>query len=165
MLIFSHKWKHPIATPFALLSLTAGVTCLLVNSVLNAGPHSQPTPLGWSGEACVAVALLTPLLVRAGRGLRNFFRVVIDAVWVVRRGVLNPIQVRQEFIETMGREPTIAEVHDLYEMIKSEYHQAVQRLVLFAGIVIGSAWFFHRETHKASPGTPLQRVTASQGRG
>ena len=52
------------------------------------------------------------------------FLEIMDCIWVTRRGVLNPIQVRQEFIDTMGREPTIAEVHDLYDMIQSEYNQA-----------------------------------------
>ena len=51
-------------------------------------------------------------------------REIIDCIWVARRGVLNPIQVRQQFIDTMGREPTIAEVHDLHQMIKSEYDRA-----------------------------------------
>ncbi len=140
LLIVGHKWKHPIATPFARLSLTAGVACLVVNSVLNAGPHPQPTPLGWSGEACVAVALLTPLLAALFRLLHRCFREVMDCVWVVRRGVLSPIQVRQEFIETVGREPTIAEVHDLYEMIKSEYNHAILTL----GGIVAAGYIFNR---------------------
>jgi hypothetical protein len=62
------------------------------------------------------------------RFLHRCYREIMNCVWVARRGVLNPIQVRQEFIDTMGREPTIAEVHDLHEMIKSEYNQALLTL-------------------------------------
>ena len=112
----------------------------------------------------MALALLTPLLVALGRLIKRCFREVMDCVWVVRRGVLSPIQVRQEFIETMGREPTIAEVHDLHEMIESEYHQAMQKLLIFAGIVLGSAWLIHRTAHHTSPATPLSNVTSLQGR-
>jgi hypothetical protein len=133
------RFKHPIATPFALLSLTTGITCILVNK-MTYGPHpSVPTPLGWTGTALVAVALLTPLWVALFRLVHRCYREVMDCVWIVRRGVLNPIQLREEFIETMGREPTIAEVHDLLEMIQSEYNQAILTLgAVVGGAVIGA---------------------------
>ena len=158
------RFKHPIATTFALLSLTAGITCILVNKMTYSPHPGVPTPLGWTGTALVAVALLTPLWVALFRLVHRCYREVMDCVWIVRRGVLNPIQVRQEFIETMGREPTIAEVNDLHQLIESEYHQAMQKLVIFAGIVLGGAWFFHRTSHHASPATPLSNVTSLQGR-
>lgn len=86
----------------------------------------------------MALALLTPLLAAFLRLIGLCYREVMDCVWVVHRGVLSPIQVRQEFIEAMGREPTIAEVHDLYEMIRSDYNQAILTLggIVAAGYII-----------------------------
>ncbi len=90
----------------------------------------------------MALALLTPLLAALLHIIGRCYREVMDCVWVVRRGVLSPIRVRQEFIETMGREPTIAEVHDLHDMIKSEYHQALLTLgTVVGGAVIGARAF------------------------
>jgi hypothetical protein len=134
------RLKHPIATPFALLSLTAGVTCLALASPSH--PHAFTT-LGGIGTLLLivgAVALLIPFFAWLSRSLCRCFREIMDCVWVLRRGVLNPFQVRQEFIETMGRKPTIAEVHDLHEMIKTEYNQAMLTL----GGIVAAGYIFHR---------------------
>ena len=146
---------------FVLFCLVGGGICLVDNGLQE---HGSPDPLSGLGWLCLILALLVPMVRFAVRRLRVCCREITDCIRIARRGVLNPIQVRQEFIDTMGRDPTIAEVHDLHEMIESEYHQAMQKLVIFAGIVLGGAWFFHRTSHHTSPATPLSNVTALQGR-
>ena len=65
----------------------------------------------------------------------------------------------------MGREPTIAEVQDLYDMIKSEYNHAMQKLVIFAGIDLGGAWFVRSDIAPASPAAPLSSPPHGSGNG
>ena len=149
---------------FAVVSLITGFICLAAAKPAHPGAF---TVLGAVGTVLLAVGLLTfliplfALIFRfVGRGIAD----IRDNIRIVRRGVLNPIQLRQEFIDTMGREPTIAEVNDLSQLIKTEYDQAVQRLIIIAAVFIGSTWFFHRHPHHTSPATPLSNVTSLQGR-
>lgn len=146
---------------FVLTLLVAGTPLRVMGEVQS---HGKANTLASTGFFILIVALLVPLGRYLCRLFYRSYREIMDCIWVAQRGVLNPIQVRQEFIETMGREPTIAEVHDLHQLIESEYRQAMQRLVIFAGIVLGSSWLFRRTAHHSSPATPLSNVTSLQGR-
>jgi hypothetical protein len=121
----------------ALLIAGTGTLPLVIGEVQS---HGEGNTLASTGFIILVVGVVIPLFIRAVRGLRKFLRTVMDCIWVARRGVLNPIQVRQEFIETMGREPTIAEVHDLYAMIRSEYNQAILTL----GGIVAAGYIFDR---------------------
>ena len=118
-----------MASPLALAALVIGRECVQAN-----GTNPTPDLLRYIGWACVVWALLTPLYLIVFRPVNQ---TITDAGRIVKRGVLTPEQVRQEFIVTMGREPTIAEVHDLYEMIKSEYNQAF--LTLAESLLLGTS--------------------------
>lgn len=125
---------------FVLLCLIGGAGCLVDNGLQ---AHGRPDTLSGLGWLCLILALLVPFIRFAIRRLRVCYREIMDCVWLVRRGVLNPIQVRQEFIDTMSREPTIAEVHDLHEMIKTEYNQALITVVaVVGGVYLGSSALF-----------------------
>jgi hypothetical protein len=73
---------------------------------------------------------------------------VRDCIWVVRAGVPNPIELRHQFIQDMGREPTIAEVKDLHEMLQAEHDKARNGLLAVGGGIVGVFMLFHRELHK-----------------
>jgi hypothetical protein len=164
LLILSHKCKHPIATPFALLSLVAGVICLAL--ARPAHPHAF-TVLGAAGTVLLAVGvvgLLIPLFAWFCRAVARGVREIRDNIYIVRRGVPDPIWVRNEFIATTGREPTLAEVNDLHQLIESEYHHAMEKLVIVAGIVLGSVWLIHRTAHRTPASTTLSNVSSLQGR-
>lgn len=81
------------------------------------------------------------------RCFRHGIPEVRDQYRVYRRGVLNPEQVRQEFVATMGREPTIEEVHDLHDLIESEHAQARNGLLAVGGGIVGLIFLFHRALH------------------
>jgi hypothetical protein len=55
-------------------------------------------------------------------------RAINDAGRVVKRGVPSPELIRLQFIQSMGRGPTIEEVAALHQMAKSEYNQALLTL-------------------------------------
>ena len=99
-----------------------------------------------------AIVGFSPLVVIGIRAAFRFTRKatqeILDCFYVARRGTMNPIQVRQEFIDTMGREPTIAEVHDLHEMIQAEHQQAVRSLLMVGTGIVGAVALFHRELNK-----------------
>ena len=44
---------------------------------------------------------------------------------IVRRGIPDPQTIRLQFIQSMGREPTVEEVAALHQMAKSQYNQAL----------------------------------------
>lgn len=149
---------------YSLLSLVAGVICLAL--ARPAHPHAF-TVLEAVGTVLLAVGvvgLLITLFAWFCRAVARGVREIRDNIYIVRRGVPDPIWVRNEFIATTGGEPTLAEVNDLHQLIESEYHHAMEKLVIFAGIVLGGAWFFHRTSHHTSPATPLSNVTSLQGR-
>lgn len=100
---------------FVLTLLAVGTPCLVIGEVLSLGKGDT---LGSIGFLITIVAVFVPAVRSLFRFLHRCYREIMNCIWVVRRGVLNPIQVRQEFIDTMGREPTIAEVHDLQAIVR-----------------------------------------------
>lgn len=79
------------------------------------------------------------------RFVRQCYREMRDCIRVYRRGVLTPDQVYQEFVLTTGRQPTVAEVRDLYDMIKAEHDHARNNLLLVGGAVLGTGLLLHEE--------------------
>lgn len=90
------------------------------------------------GLAAVVVRFLVKAFLRVDRGLR-------DAGRVLKGGIPSPEQIRQEFITTMGREPTVLEVQALHQMATSRHNQAAMTLaVIGIGGAVG-AYAIHRE--------------------
>ena len=89
--------------------------------------------MGYTIADCIIIPLvlfgLYKLVSWFGRTAVQGTREVKDCVRVYRRGVLTVAQVREEFIATTGREPTIQEAHDLQEMIATEHNQARNALI------------------------------------
>ena len=108
--------------------------------------------MGYTIADCILIPLLLIGIFFAVRGICRWIRAssreVTDNYRIYRRGVLNPIQVRQEFIDTTGREPTIAEVHDLHEMIESEYRHSRNWLIAAGAGLVGVAAIYHHELNK-----------------
>ena len=109
--------------------------------------------MGYTIADCILIPLILTGLFFAGRWtirflVRSFRADVIDPYRVYRRGVLDPIQVRQEFIDTVGREPTIEEVHDLHDLIKSEHAQARNHLLLVGSAALATGYAWHRAVHR-----------------
>lgn len=125
---------------FVFALLIPGTAGLVIGEVQS---HGKANTLASTGFLILIVALLIPFFAWLARSLCRCFRGFMDCVWVLRRGVLNPIQVRQEFIATMDRDPTMQEVHDLYAMIQSEYNQALISL----GAVVGGSYLVSRALH------------------
>ncbi len=157
--------KHPIATPFALLSLIAGFSCLALARPSHPGGF---TVLGAMGTLLL-IAGIVPLLIRLFAALGRFIgrcnREIMDCIRIVRRGVLSPEQVRQEFIQTQGREPTVQEVQALHQMAVTEHNQALLNAGLLAGaFYLGFRAFHHGHAQqgKNSAGDVLNQTAAMQ---
>lgn len=107
--------------------------------------------MGYEIADCILIPLLLVglfFLVRSlFRLLRKCYQEVRDCFWIAWHGTLTPEQVREEFLDTMGREPTIAEAHDLHDMIQKEHQQAVRGLMLVGGGIVGLAAVLHRSLH------------------
>jgi hypothetical protein len=111
------KLKHPFITPTALVSGVVGLIALHTHGrTTNALLYVGVIGLGIA-FICVCSYFFIPIN-----------RAINDAGRVVKRGVPSPELIRLQFIQSMGREPTIEEVAALHQMAKSEYNQALLTL-------------------------------------
>lgn len=111
------KFKHPIITPTALISGVVGLVALHAHGrTTNALLYVGVIGLGVA-FICACSCLFIPL-----------DRAINEAGRVVKRGLPSPEVIRLQFIQSMGREPTLEEVAALQQMVTSEYNQALLAL-------------------------------------
>lgn len=119
---------------------SAGIGAALVAVSMGMHTGAAKTVLGVTG-ACLLIVV--PLLAFCW-GYYRCFRENMD---IVSQGIPSPQEIRQQFVQTQGREPTVAEVADLHQMATSRRNQAM----LNTGILFGGAVLANRTAH----GKPL----------
>lgn len=60
-----------------------------------------------------------------GAGFVYYMKAVFAAMNKAKAGVPSPQQIRQHFVQTQGREPTVEEVNALHAMLVREHNQAL----------------------------------------
>ena len=113
--------RHPFAT-VSLVGLTVALAAFSVPD-----PSGAATFWTWVGLAGCAVCVGAPFFWY----LRKSSRAIDRAI----KPVPSPEQIRLQFIQTQGREPTIQEVAALHQMLTSQHNQDL----LNAGILVGGA--------------------------
>lgn len=83
----------------------------------------------WLGFVLIGAALVV------GTGVVAYTKASWKQLSIVQRGVPTPQAIRDHFVQTQGREPTIAEVNDLHAMLMREHNQAlIGAAILGAGL-------------------------------
>jgi hypothetical protein len=111
--------------PFATASLVGLIVALAAFTVPD--PNGTATFWTWLGMAGMVLFVGAPFILYLRFGGR-----VID---MAMQPVPSPQQIRLQFIETQGREPTVQEIAALHQMLTSQHNQDM----LNAGIVVGGA--------------------------
>jgi hypothetical protein len=133
-------FKHPVLTPFFLINAVIGGIALEIQNKLHHGIGNDPSTI-WVVIAAICLGL-------AFVSLCLYFFIPIsrsldESARIIKRGVPSPIDIRLNFIQDTGREPTMEEVAAIHQMLKTEYNQAL----LNAGMIFGGFYVGNRLLH------------------
>jgi hypothetical protein len=113
--------NHPFAT-VSLIGLAVGLIAFSVPD-----PSGAATFWTWAGMAGTFLCVGAPI--------SWYVRQASRAIDVALQPVPSPEQIRLQFIQTLGREPTVQEVAALHQMLTSRHSYDL----LNAGIMVGGA--------------------------
>ena len=111
--------------PFVTVSLIGLAVALIAFSFPD--PSGNPNAGTWIGMAGCALCVGAPFYCYLRAGSR-----AIDRAF---QPIPSPQEIRLQFIQTQGREPTVQEVAALHQMLTSQHSQDL----LNAGILVGGA--------------------------
>jgi len=148
------RLKHPVSTPILIGAVVAAAVCFGI-------ALSYHRANGWIGIGALALTLAAGVLLMRGLKMiwERFFTPAMQPV-------PSPEQIRLQFMQTQGREPTVQEVQALHQMAVTEHNQALLNAGLVAGaFYLGFRAFHHGHAQRGnnSAGNTLDGVRAAQG--
>ena len=124
--------KHPILASAVVGLILIIVGCVAFNAHGGTGSPAQGAFI-FIGGFFLCVVPFFYCLWSLNRGINKNLK-------VVQQGIPTPQVIRDQFLVSMGREPTIQEVADLQQMAKRRHDEALLNVGIGAAAVVGGLY-------------------------